>query len=71
MRSGFRPAYPVFFTSPNFCVKSSFESSYWYGDNQTARTLFADHPELKTIFESTPDEVTAAWQRRMSLQPTH
>ena len=23
MRSGFRPAYPVFFTSPNFCVKSS------------------------------------------------
>ncbi len=50
---------------------NNFESSYWYGDNQTARTLFADHPELKTIFESTPDEVTAAWQRRMSLQPTH
>ena len=22
VRSGFRPAYPVFFTSPNFCVKS-------------------------------------------------
>ena len=25
VRSGFRPAYPVFFTSPNFCVKSRLE----------------------------------------------
>ena len=36
--------------------RNNYESSYWYGDKEAARKLLSDHPELKTIFESTEQQ---------------
>ena len=52
VRSGFRPAYPVFFTSPNFCVKSSQDArimtaSELPGGGAAGATLNTD--TLKTL----------------------
>ena len=51
-------------------VHHHFEPSYWRGSAEDARRLLHGHPELRLIFQQTPQEVAQAWNDRQSLQPS-
>ena len=59
------------FWNPPEHYRNSYESSYWSGPQESAQKLLDDHPELLTMFSTTPLELAAAWQNRNTTQPTN
>ena len=48
--------------------QNNFETSYWAGPPESAQQFLDNHPELLTMFSTTPEEIAAQWQRRTTQQ---